>query len=158
MIKAPTDPVALRRHRFVTEYLRTGHAGKAYRAAGYTAGKHNASSCAWKMLQKPAVQKQLREAAQNALKDLEITEKRIGQEIAAVAFAKPEDEPKVTDKLRALELLAKIHQLFRDAPPAPQWTLDPATLATMSTEDLERALKHAEAVQNLLAGKKPEDT
>ena len=45
-----------------------------------------------------------------------------------------------------------------DAPPAPQWSLDPATLSKMSTEDLETALKHAERVQDLLAGKKPEPT
>jgi hypothetical protein len=37
-------------------------------------------------------------------------------------------------------------------PPPPQWNLDPATFARMSTEDLERALKHAEMVQRILGG------
>lgn len=40
--------------------------------------------------------------------------------------------------------------------PPPQWTLDPATLAKMTTEDLETALQHADIVQNILAGKKPD--
>ena len=62
------------------------------------------------------------------------------------------------DKDKALELLAKYLKLLVDAPPAPQWSLDPATLSKMSTEDLETALKHAERVQDLLAGKKPEPT
>ena len=41
----------------------------------------------------------------------------------------------------------------KDEAPPPQWNIDPATLATMSTEDLEKALGHAEIVQNFLSGK-----
>ena len=57
------------------------------------------------------------------------------------------------DKNKALEMLAKHLGILKDQPPPAQWNLDPATLAKMSTEDLERALKHAELVQNILAGK-----
>ena len=57
------------------------------------------------------------------------------------------------DKMEAIALLAKHLNLLKDQPPPPQWTLDPATLATMTTEDLERALQHADAIQKLLAGK-----
>ena len=60
------------------------------------------------------------------------------------------------DKPEALALLAKHLGLLKDAAPPPQWNLDPATLAKMSTEDLETALQHAERVQDLLAGKKPD--
>src|SRR3990167_5488941 len=35
----------------------------------------------------------------------------------------------------------------RDEVPPPQWNIDPATLAAMSTTDLEKALKHATIVQ-----------
>lgn len=37
-------------------------------------------------------------------------------------------------------------------PPLPQWNLDPTTLAKLSTEELERALQHADAIQKLLGG------
>ena len=60
---------------------------------------------------------------------------------------------KAHDKNRALEMLAKYLGILKDQPPPAQWNLDPATLAKMTTEDLETALRHAEMVQNLLAGK-----
>ena len=41
----------------------------------------------------------------------------------------------------------------KDEAPPPQWLIDPATLAAMSTADLEKALVHAEIVQNFLSGK-----
>ena len=56
------------------------------------------------------------------------------------------------DKLRALEILAKYFKLT-DQPPPAQWSFDPATLAKMTTEDLQKALEHADMVQRLLAGK-----
>ena len=37
----------------------------------------------------------------------------------------------------------------------PQWNLDPANLAKMSTEDLKRGLHHAREVQRILAGLPP---
>ena len=63
-----------------------------------------------------------------------------------IAVAIPKDRVKYPDKLRALELLAKIHGLLKDAPPPAQFHLDLATLGKLSDEDLERALKHAEFV------------
>ena len=56
------------------------------------------------------------------------------------------------DKDKATELLGKYLQLLKDAPPPPQFQIDLAALAKMRTEDLEQALKHAEAVQALLGG------
>lgn len=61
---------------------------------------------------------------------------------------------KYHDKIAALALLAKHVGLLKDAPPPLQWNLDPATLAKMSTEELETALKHAEKVQDILSGKR----
>ena len=95
----------------------------------------------------------LRETAK-VTAQLDITEERIRQELAGVAFSSPEDSPNVTEKLRALEILAKIQQLFKDATPPAQWNLDLATLGKLSDEELETALKHAEAVQAILTGTK----
>ena len=156
-IRGPDHPGTLRRRRFILAYLRCGNAAKAYQEAGFKCKDYSvASACAWKMLQRPEVQAMLREAAARATAELEVTEASIRHEIAGIGFSTPDDPPKPADKLRALEILAKIHQLYKDAPPPPQWNLDPATLATMSTEDLETALKHAERVQDLLTGKKPD--
>lgn len=41
----------------------------------------------------------------------------------------------------------------KDEPPLPQFSIDPATIGRMSTEDLEKALKHATIVQDFLSGK-----
>ena len=58
------------------------------------------------------------------------------------------------DKLRALALLAKHLGLFK-APTPPQAVLawfEPAALSNLPTEDLERAVGHAEAMEAILAG------
>jgi hypothetical protein len=39
--------------------------------------------------------------------------------------------------------------------PPPQWNLDPCSLAKMSTEDLEKAIEQAEAVQRILGSASP---
>ncbi|MBI2187325.1 MAG: hypothetical protein HYU37_09450 [Acidobacteria bacterium] len=47
-------------------------------------------------------------------------------------------------------LLAYAYGEPKTQPPPPQWTLEPATLAKLSNEDLERAMRHAEEVQKIL--------
>ena len=49
-------------------------------------------------------------------------------------------------------LLAYAYGEPKTQPPPPQWNIDPVTLGKMSTEDLEKAIGHAEAVQRILAG------
>jgi len=51
-----------------------------------------------------------------------------------------------------VRLLAYAFGEPKTQPPPPQWSLDPSTLAKLSTEELERALQHADAIQRLLGG------
>ena len=93
-----------------------------------------------------------------AIKRIDLTADKVLQRLARIALElDPADMPKYADVIRAAELLAKHLGVLKDAPPPAQWNLDPATLGKMSTEDLETALKHAETVQNLLAGKNPDN-
>ncbi len=50
-----------------------------------------------------------------------------------------------------VRLLAYAYGEPKTQQPPPQWTIDPATLAKMSTEDLEKGLKYADMVQQILA-------
>lgn len=64
---------------------------------------------------------------------------------------------RMCDKLRALELLGKHFGLFKDqTPQAVVAWLEPAALSKLPTEDLERAVEHAEAIEAILAGKSPQ--
>lgn len=155
MYKASTTAAKIKRERFAHEWLKDRNATAAYKRAGYAASGNGAQVNAGKLLKHPDVQAIIQKAQAQIIKKIDITTERVLQEAAVVAFATPADAPKHADKGRMLELLAKYLGLTKDQPPPPQWNLDPATLGKMSTEDLEQALKHAEMVQNLLAGKTP---
>ena len=137
--------------RFVAEYAKDSNGTQAAIRAGYSSNRANQG--ARNLLLNPLVKAAVSAQAAKILEHVTVDAARIMVEAGRIAVAIPEDRVKYPDKLRALELLAKIHGLLKDAPPPAQWNLDPATLAKMSTEDLERALKHAELVQNILAGK-----
>ena len=54
-----------------------------------------------------------------------------------------------------VKLLAYAYGEPKTDPPPPQWSFDPATLGRMTTEELQTALTHAEAVMTILAGRGP---
>ena len=152
---ATTKNATLKRERFAREYLISLNAVDAYRRAGYKGTGNGAQVNACKLLKHHEVVAIVQAGAKKHVERLDITADRVLQETARLAFAATKGPVTPANKLHALEIIAKILSMFRDAPPPPQWNLDPATLGRMSDEDLQRALTHAEAVQDLLAGKKP---
>src|SRR3990167_5796178 len=194
----PPGPLGtpLRLDQFAHEYVRDFNAVRAYLRthsgndkAEYESPEYkNAGRQACALMKRPEVRALIYAAARTRREKMEITDERILQEEARIAFFDPRDlfdaegrpiplhllpthvatalsieisngrvTTKPHEKQKAVEVLAKYRKLLGDAPPPPQWTLDPATLAKMSTEDLETALKHADRVQELLAGKKPDE-
>lgn len=143
----------IRHERFAHEWLKDFNATAAYKRAGYTATGNAAHVNAARTLKHPDVQRVIRTQQRRRLAHIDITADRMLQETAQVAVATPADPVKYADKLRALELLLKHLGLMKDQPPPAQWNLDPATLGKMSTKELETALKHAEMVHRILAGK-----
>lgn len=100
--------------RFVLEYLIDLNATQAAIRAGYS--KKTAYSIGQENLKKPEIQKAI-QAKQNKLQNkLEITQERVLEELAQVAFSKASDETisnlKYTNKIKALELLGKYLSLF----------------------------------------------
>lgn len=100
--------------RFVLEYLIDLNATQAAIRAGYS--KKTAYSIGQENLKKPEIQKAI-QAKQNKLQNkLEITQERVLEELAQVAFSKASDETvsnlKYANKIKALELLGKYLSLF----------------------------------------------
>ena len=140
--------------RFVAEYAKDSNGTQAAIRTGYS--PRTANRKAYELLHQPLIQAAVAAQAAKILEHVTVDAARIMVEAGRIAVAIPEDPVKYPDKLRALELLAKLHGMLKDQPPPAQWNLDPATLAKMSTEDLQTALTHAQTVQDLLAGKKPD--
>ena len=113
--------LTLKQERFVQEYLVDLNATQAAIRAGYT--KKRASELGYQLLHKSTVQAALQSAILRRSERTEITQDRVLQELAQVAFKPAADyseaELKYASKLKALEMLAKHLGLFdRGAGPA----------------------------------------
>lgn len=102
---------------FVAEYLIDKNATRAAIAAGYP--KRSASTIGGENLRKPQIKKAIAAALGPKMKKLEITAERILNEIASVAFTDLTKKKKfmpirASDKMKALELLAKNQKLLTD--------------------------------------------
>ena len=97
--------LTLKQKRFVTEYIRTGNASQAVRAAGYnTTDVQTITSIAYENLRKPDIHK----AVTKALTKQELTPDWVLDQIRSIV----NEAPKHQDKLRALELIGKHLQMF----------------------------------------------
>lgn len=137
--------------QFVAEYIKSGgNATAAYRKTHPRCKSAKAAKAGGtRLLSNSSIRRML----DKRVAKHEITVDRVVQEAAGVAYFKPKEAPKHSDKARMLEFLGKVTGATRDQPPPPQFSLDLAVLGKMSTEELERALQHATAVQEILAGK-----
>ena len=96
--------------KFVSEYLRLGNGVEAARAAGYKGNANTLAVVSAENLRKPNIQS----ALAKHLDAKNVTEERIGNEIAKVAFSEASDPLRNDHKLKALQLLAKIKGMTTD--------------------------------------------
>lgn len=134
-------PLNEKQKRFVLEYLIDLNATQAAIRAGYS--KKTAYSMGQENLKKPEIQKAI-QAKQNKLQNkLEITQERVLQELAQIAFAKASDQPvsnlKYTNKLKALELLGKHLSVFENKQ-APANTAEDDPLTQALKEEAQRGV------------------
>lgn len=105
-----------KQERFVEEYLIDLNATQAAIRAGYS--RKTAEQIGYQLLQKPSVQEKLSEAMARRSKRTGITQDLVLDEIGKVAFRaaadSAESDLKVSNKLKALELLGKHLGLFSD--------------------------------------------
>ena len=103
-----------RQERFISEYLVDLCGAKAARRAGYS--PKNARSIGCRLLKHPEIQGKVAVALEEQKVDCTLRREQVIEELKAVAFGKASDssgaELKVTQKLRALELLGKHLGLF----------------------------------------------
>ncbi|MCL1598416.1 MAG: terminase small subunit [Actinomycetia bacterium] len=103
-----------KQQRFVELYLVSLDAAKCYREAYNYTGK-NPDSLGYQQLRRPAVRKLLNRAIAARSKRTGVDADFVLGELTKVASTdKPDDEVKVVDKLRALEMLGKHLRLFAD--------------------------------------------
>jgi len=105
---------------FISEYLKDLNGTAAAIRAGYS--EKTAYSIASELLTKPEIREEIERLMQERQKRLGIEADEIIQHIAQIAFATPEDfgrwtdySPRLSDKIRALELLAR-HIIDRGDP------------------------------------------
>lgn len=107
---------------FVHHYLANGgNASAAARAAGYAHG-----SSGRKLIRRGTIQNAIEQArerqdahatAREAIGALaRVSGERIVDELAATAFSEPVEPPSHSEKIRALDILAKIQGLYNDNP------------------------------------------
>ncbi len=105
-----------KQERFVAEYLVDLNAAAAARRAGYS--EKTANRIASENLTKPDIQAAIQARRQELARKLEVSQERVLTELAAIAFHEagdaPEAELKVSNKLKALELLGKHLGMFSD--------------------------------------------
>ena len=103
-----------RQERFIREYLVDLCGAAAARRAGYSA--NGAKHAAWRLLQKPEIQRKVAMAIEREKEDAKLRREQELEELRSVAFSVASDatgaEVKVAQKLRALELLGKHLGLF----------------------------------------------
>jgi len=102
-----------KQERFVAEYLVDLNATAAAGRAGY-----KDPNIGRQLITKPNVSQAIQARRQELARKLEVTQEQVMAELAAVAFQEasdaPEAELKVSNKLKALELLGKHLGMFAD--------------------------------------------
>lgn len=111
--------VTEKQKRFADEYLIDFNASRAYRAAYLRAENDNTAAVnASKLLRNTKVAEYIEKRIAERSGRTEVTQDRVIKELAGIGFApKPMDrafEIKVSDKLKALELLGKHLGMFTD--------------------------------------------
>jgi len=102
---------------FCQEYIIDFNATRAYLRAGYKANEKTAGSNSSLLMARPEIQARISEIMSEREQRTEITQDKVLQELAKIAFANPTDEAlrlKVSDKLIALDRLAKHLGMYVD--------------------------------------------
>ncbi len=103
----------LRQRKFIELYLESGNQTQAYVAAGYTANLKSASVQASRLLAKPSIRDEVARRTAELTVRYGLGAERILREVATIALVPVEElELKGNDKLKALELLARLNSMF----------------------------------------------
>ena len=141
-----------KQQRFVDEYLIDLNATRAAIRAGYSA--HTANRTASVLLSTADIREIVAERQRERAQRTEVTQDQVIHALAAIAFCRIPSEAsdacvsgvgrvRVSDKIRALELLARHLGMFKEAKPAqlPQpLSIDVAKVAQLTDEELDRGL------------------
>lgn len=99
-----------RQERFIFEYLRTANATEAYRNSGYKPSSDAvAASSAWRLLRNEKVQQRLSELRGALARD---TIACAAERAEMLSFIMRSNEAKVADRLKAIDLLNKMENLY----------------------------------------------
>jgi len=103
----------LRQRKFIELYLESGNATQSYVASGYTSNPKSAAVQASRLLTKPKVRDEVARRTAELTVRYGLGPERIMREIATIASVPVEHiELKGADKLKSLELLAKLNKMF----------------------------------------------
>lgn len=100
---------------FVQYYCQHWNATKAALQAGYS--EHGARQQAAETLAKPYIKVEIEKSLNEIMGKAKIDAESIVHELGEIAFSNPDDKNtviKFSDKLKALELLGRYHQMFVD--------------------------------------------
>ena len=101
-----------KQERFCREYIIDLNATWAAIRAGYS--EKTANRIASENLSKLDIQEKIRQLQQKIEARTEITQDKVLNELANIGFAEPSKQIRVTDKIKALELLGKHLGIFTD--------------------------------------------
>ena len=101
-----------KQERFCREYIIDLNATRAAIRAGYS--EKTANRIASENLSKLDIQEKIRQLQQKIEARTEITQDKVLNELANIGFAEPSKQIRVTDKIKALELLGKHLGIFTD--------------------------------------------
>lgn len=104
------EKLTLKQERFVNAYIRTGNGRLAAKEAGYNGNDHTLEQIASENLRKPEVTA----AIASAFQPEETLAERVVSEIKLLAFATTDEPMSQANKIRSLELLAKVLQMFKE--------------------------------------------
>jgi len=125
-----------KRRKFVQAYLGEANfcGAEAAKIAGYS--PRTARQKAWSLLHED---KKVRRAIEQGLELMGVNEDRIQAEISKIAMAETKDQPKVADKLKGLEMMAKtMGMLGNERSGGPVMNAETVNV-TISTEPLRAA-------------------
>lgn len=122
--------------RFVNEYLVDFNATQAALRAGYSKQTSNEQGC--RLLANISIQTAIKQKTTEKLSELNISQKQILDEYKKIAFKVEIAEYRGTDKLKALEFLAKISGLC-ETKQMTEMEVDPLT---KSLEEYAKELKN----------------
>jgi hypothetical protein len=103
--------LTLKQQRFVNAYTRSGNGRLAAKEAGYNGNDHTLEQIASENLRKPEVTAAIALAFQP---EQDLAE-RVVSELKLLAFTTTDEPMSQANKIRSLELLAKVLQMFKDA-------------------------------------------